>query len=188
MPKNKTLRTLINTSLYLTLFTAMCYVSFLLAQYRTFGFGVLGRFSIGVIAALLFLAMLLILDFRNKIFEAKTIWSQNLTSIFFLNLFLSFALWAYTFAHLGSPETVQNGLWCWWSFHSSVAGLLEYHYFHPLLGIIGLVISILTFCNVKYRLKRADYYKTPIEFLPIIVLFILIVYHYNHIPKPYNLG
>ncbi|MGB0929660.1 MAG: hypothetical protein ACPGVB_02710 [Chitinophagales bacterium] len=108
--------------------------------------------------------------------------------IFLLNLFSSIGLWVLTFMNVGSPQSGQNGLQYIWSFHSSVAGWSENYYFHPALGIVGLVISLCTFCNVKYRLKRPDYYKTPIELLPIIVLFILIVYHYNQIPYPYNNG
>lgn len=191
MNPNKTIRILINTFLYLALFMAMCCMAAFLSEYRAAGFGAIGRFGIGVAAVFVVLMMLLILDFRNKIFEVKTIWSRNLTSIFFLNLVLSFALWAYTYAHVGSPETGQNGLWCLWGFNNrgwGGSGWENHHYFHPLLGVLGLVILLSTFCNVKYRLKRAYYYKTPIELLPIIVFFILIAYHYNHIPKPYNMG
>ncbi len=188
MPKNKTLRILINILLYSLLFIAMLYLTFLLSQYTNPVPGAVRglRLDIGVITILLILVTLLILDFRNNIFEAKTIWSRNLASFFFLNFILSSFLWIYTFIHLGYPERgFQNGLWSFNSLEWGDLGWEYCYYFHPLLGILGFVISLSTFGNIKYRLNRADYRKFFIELLPIIAIGILIFCHYNYITKPY---
>ncbi|MEZ4885194.1 MAG: hypothetical protein R3E32_10745 [Chitinophagales bacterium] len=191
MSQNKTFQTLINISLYLALFIAMTYMIFLLSQYTNPIPGAVRilRLDIGILAVVLVLVMVSTLDFRNKKFEAKTIWSRNLTLFFFLNLALSSYLWVYTFSHLGYPESgLQNGLW---GFNSSELGDLgwEYcYYFQPLLGVLGLIISLSTFCNIKYRLNKADYRKIFIELLPIFAVGILIFCHYNFIEKPYFNG
>ena len=185
MSQNKII---INISLYIALFITMFYMIFLLSEYTNPIPGAVRRLrlDIGFVAVILVLAMLLTLDLRNKIFKAKTTWSQNLTSIFFLNLVLSFALCVYTFTHLDNPKRgLQNGLWGFNSSEWRDSGWEYSYYFHPLLGIIGLMISILTFCNVKYRLNKADYPKILIELLPIFAVAILIFCHYNYIPKPY---
>lgn len=186
------LRVLLNIFLYSVLFLVMFCMIFFLSEYRSRGFELMNRLSLGIIALILVLTMFSILDFRNKIFEAETIWSKNLQLIFYINLFLVLSLWTVTFLNIGVPELgVQNGLWCRDSFRNTGwggSGWEERHYFHPILGIVGLIITLSTFCNIKYRLKRADFHKTLIELLPIIAVGILIFYHYNYITKPYFNG
>ncbi|MGB1241827.1 MAG: hypothetical protein ACPG49_04860 [Chitinophagales bacterium] len=187
MSKNKTQEILLNVFLYTVSFTTMVYMfGLLFSKYH--GFESIGKMIPAVIVLLATFIAFGILDFRNKIFEAKTLWNDNLQSIFFLNLLLAIGLWAFTFMKIDSTVGyLQNGLWHL-TFIQYDNWTDNHHYFHPILGSMGIIISFCTFCNVKYRLKRAKYYKTLIELLPIIVFFVLVAYHYNYIPKPYFNG
>ncbi|MGB0929661.1 MAG: hypothetical protein ACPGVB_02715 [Chitinophagales bacterium] len=172
-------RIFLNLLLYIVFFIALFCV-FSLGGTRNNFLVVLISFSILTIFLIIFTIAELI-NWRCKVYERSTIWSKNLQWIFGINLLLVLGLWF--FASLSS-----DGLWR--MKQVSVVNILGNGYlelsrcFHNSFALIGMLISILSFYNIKYRIYQTNYRKILLDLIPVALFCLLVYYHFYCIPQP----
>lgn len=170
-----------NILLSIIFYITFCYDFYAIILKSLRGFN---TFNMPIIFLYALITMGLLHFLSKKIYESIE-WEKISKIAFGINSLLFLYLLFLTISNLNNDTGLSKALW-YSAFWRGWAGPETHYYFKPIVGYIGLVITIFTYLQI--RLSKVNLVWKVLFWLPQIAYIILLLVHFYGIRKPVFYG